>query len=244
MKKFFVLFTCVLVVSVIFVVSCNKDDEPGDFYDLNVSSHTAVTRSSASDGTEDNMNNVARVNMSFIPHNNACNVTALVYAWMDYKRMSYFADSDCEMNAQQYYDKLIADILKGHSKYYWTPDSPSMKMSTFLDIAKDFPIGDKNNSFECIDFETSSTTATEYFNDRENRKKVVAIILRHSNYPQEKDHLAYVTSCNKSTVSFQGFDIFNPTLKTLKNDLKIDVGKTKKNWRISGVVQRVIFPEN
>lgn len=171
---------------------------------------------------------------------NCCGINTLVDAWISSKGSYYFEQEYCPMTAQQYYDKLINEC-KSDPYYNWTPDSPSMKLSTLDKLNEKFPLKSKKNKDGTIE-NTYTFSATKefdntsdvksFFENSNNRSNVRGVILENSN---GQGHIANVSNCTKNNINFTGYDIFSNDESYRGGKISTD-GNSKGGWKIVGVL--------
>lgn len=240
MKKIYLASVWMFAISSITVISCSKDDEMSDFCSLDTEFQTPTTRSSQMDfeGANNPYLQTVRANQEYTHQANCCGLTTLVDAWINSKGNDYFSQSGC-CTAQQYYDKLV-DEVRSNSDYHWTPDSASMPISTFMMLNERFPISSKKNKdgsttnknlfSDYITFNGASDVKC-YLSDKNNRNNVKGVLLEDEN---GNGHMAYVSRCTSSKITFTGYDIYNENGYgggTIGTD-----GSSKCGWRVKGVL--------
>jgi len=196
-----------LAITTFMVVGCSKDDDFNEFdtnLDINCNTHT--TRSTGEDGwvgdSESLKRQYYRANTTYNKLQNACGITMLVDMWIREKPKSYFEvpPSECPKTAQQYADELLLAFGDNYD------ESTGIHPSEILNVANG---GNPTGPYSCESFTSSDKSA--FFADKNNQKKVCGIIL--TNTTTQNGHVAAVTYVGNTSISFSGFDIFNPDKK-------------------------------
>lgn len=227
-----------LAIAAITVVGCSKDYEFDEFdTNLEINYNTLTTRSVAEDGFIGDSESLKRqyyqANTNYNKVQSGCGITMLVDIWIREKPRSYFEvpPSECPKTAQQYADELLASFGDNYN------ESTGIFPSDILNVANG---GNPTGPYSHKTFTSSEKSA--FFADKNNRKKVCGITLRNSS--TGKGHSAATTYVGSNSVSFSGFDIFNPD-KNRYGTYSIPVSGSKKvnkkdgsdggTWEITGV---------
>lgn len=231
-----------LTIATVTVIGCSKDDELDEFdTNLDISHNTPTTRSVAEDvfigDSETIKRQYYKANTSYTKLPSGCGITMLVDIWIRDKGRSYFEvpPSDCPKTAQQYADELLESFGEDYN------NSTGINPSNIVEVANG---GNSTESYSYKDF-TSEIDKSTFFAESTNRKKVCGITLYNETTGQ--GHSAATSSVNSGSVSFTGFDIFNPDknrygtwsipvsgMKTVNKQDGINGG----SWRITGVYLR------
>lgn len=234
MKKY-LLPVCLLGFSTINLVSCYQDDEEDyfDFDDLSISKHTTLTRSGMNENIEitQNQNEVNnyyyKINTKYPKEENCCYLTVIVERWIKEKNKNYFYNPLCSPNANEYYLQIKSQFEEANPD--WKKGTP-IDGNTFMEFAGDLAVGSGENAKYLfsgqVDFNESGISASTFFNNSDNRKKVSAILLKKSG---ESGHMAYVTSCTATTIRFSGYDFLGN--EKYKMNINGELG-----WTIIGVI--------
>lgn len=205
MKRILFPSLAMLAIATVTVVGCNKDDELEEYdTNLDISHNTPTTRSVAEDGFIGDSETIKlqyyKENTSYTKLPSGCGITMLVDIWIRDKGRRYFEvlPSDCPKTAQQYADELLASFGEDYN------DSTGISPSNILKVAN---AGNSTGSYSNKDFSTETDKST-FFAESKNRKKVCGITLYNETTGQ--GHYAATSSVNSGSVTFTGFDIFNP----------------------------------
>ena len=242
-KKILFPSLAMLVVATVTVVGCSKDDEFYEFdanLDINYNTHTR--RSVPEDGlitgsSETIKKEYYKVNTYYNKVQAGCGITTLVDMWIKSKKREYFEvpPSMCPKNAQQYADEILASLGDSYN------DTTGICASDIVNVANSV------NSTESLTYRTftSSSEKTAFFANKDNRQKVQGITLY--NAKTKEGHSASTTYVGSSSVSFTGFDIFNPD-KNRYGTYSIPVSGSKEvnkkdgsdggAWELTGVYLR------
>jgi len=229
----------ILAIATIIVVGCDKDDDFDELdTNLDINYNIPTTRSAGEDGfigdpeTIKRQNYKANTSYSKLPA--GCGITMLVDIWISGKSREYFevSPSECTKTAQQYADELLTSF---GDKYN---ESTGIHLSDILSVANN---GNPTESLSNTTF-NSSSEKTDFFTDKNKRKQVCGITL--TNTITGESHYAATTNVSSSSVTFSGFDIFNPD-KNRYGSYSIPVdgleyvnkkdGSDGGAWKITGV---------
>lgn len=220
MKRLYYSFAACLLIAggVAIVSSCNQEDDYDDFEcNLDVTHHTSLRRSSANDLEPDQGGGERyEMNTYFPQEENCCYFAAIVREWIRSKGTAYFLSKDCNPNAAQYYEKLKRDFK------YMYPDwnvGDSVTSSQFENYIKE----------KCsLMSETQNIdNARDYFSNKDNIKKVSAIIVKKSG--ETNDHVAHFVRYKSGYVYYAGEDIVGNGNSRMNVD-------GENGWTIYGVV--------
>lgn len=234
MKKY-LLPICLLGLGSINFISCYQDDEEELFNceDLSISRHTTLTRSGMNESIDFNNNkdierrNTIKRNKEYPKEENCCYLTVIVERWISTKSDNYFANPNCQPNANDYYQQMKRQLQDANPG--WTPGE-ALDGSAFMDFAEDLTYQSGNttaNYFsDLVIFSNIETSASAYLSNNGNCEKVTAICVEKTGEP---GHIAYVTKCNANEVSFKGYDFLG------NNRYKMNVNG-ESGWSIVGVI--------
>lgn len=230
MKKY-LLPICLLGLGSINFISCYQDDEEElfNYEDLSISRHTTLTRSGMNEYQYFNSKEdyYYAINTQYPKEENCCYLTVIVERWIASKKRSHFATEFCTFTATDYYNQIKKKFSESNPD--WKAGS-AVNGEDFMAVAKEITGGTGNNTTnlfsDLVIFSNIGTSASAYLSNNDNCKKVTAICVEKVGEP---GHIAYVTKCDATKVTFSGYDFLG------NNKYKMNVNG-ELGWSIVGVI--------
>lgn len=202
-KNFCGIFATLFVTTtIILLASCSQDDDnyDSDMYTL------AELGTRLGDPTEGgDLFNLYEKNTHIPGDRDCCGLYALTARYIDMNGRAAFDGTSIypAKNAEKFYYEIKSYVMS-HPELQWTPDSSAMPLTTIMALAKKFKV-DGKPLFGELKLLSSLEEVQEYLSEKNNRNKVKAVVMRERK-DGGKEHIAFVTSVDKNSIAFKGYN--------------------------------------